>query len=238
MAEAAPPTDPQARSGVPVWLVIGLTTLLGTLVPIALHHRTHGVVNLHQVAMAFFFWLNSIIALWELCLFFRIDAIRDRYEGYVERYHGREFDRVIDFFTSRVPLRRVFSVDQWADVWASYALFDESYASKKSFGFFIDIGNGFTTLIPSLLFIYGITFDVLPARALGIIALLISYQMFYGTLVYLTSFILNKRFVGHDPLTVALFVGISNGLWAVFPIWAMRLAVEMIYTDSYALFGR
>jgi len=228
------PSGSPRSAGVPVWLLLSSTVVAGTLVPVGLHYRVHGVVNIHHVAMAAFFWLNTIIALWELCLFARFDVIRERYEDYLERYRGHEFDRVLDFFRARIPLGRVLSPDPWADVWASYALFDESYADNKSFGFFIDVGNGFTTLLPSLLFIYGLTFDLLGARALGIVGLLISYQMFYGTAVYFASFILNHRYRGHDPKTVALFVGISNGLWAVFPLWAMGLAIEMIYTDSFA----
>ena len=224
-----------ARGGVPVWLVIGGAVVGLTLGPAALHYRAHGVVNTHQLAMAFFFGLNVIIALWELCLFARIDRIRERYEEFLGDYRGREFDRVKDFFFTRISLRQVVSIDTWAEVWASYALFDESYSNKKSFGFFIDVGNGFTTLVPSLLFVAGITFDLLPARALGLITLLISYQMFYGTLVYLSSYILNERYRGFELGKVALFVGISNGLWGVFPVWAMWLAVHMIYTDSFAL---
>lgn len=221
----------------PVWLVIATATVGGAGLPVLLHHRVHGVLNVHQTGMAFFFWLNTIIAAWEICLFFGIDGIRERYEQYLQRYRGREFDRIVDFFRARISLRDVFSLEQWADVWASYSLFDDSYANKKSFGFFIDIGNGFTTLVPSLLFVYGITFGVLSARVLGIIALMISWQMFYGTAVYVTSFVVNRRYRGHSLVTVLAFVGISNGLWAVFPLWAMRLAVEMILSDSFAIFG-
>ncbi len=241
MVEA--PVDPKASEGpaepakgLPVWLVILGAVVLGAGLPVVLHYRAHGVLNVHQIGMAFFFWLNTIIAFWEICLFFKIDGIREQYESFLQRYRGREFDRVLDFFTTRIPLRRAATMDQWAEVWSSYSLFDESYANKKSYGFFIDIGNGFTTLLPSLLFIYGITFEVLPARALGIVGLVISWQMFYGTAVYVTSYIVNERYRGHDLGKALAFVGISNGLWAVFPLWAMALAVDMIYTNSFAVF--
>ncbi len=220
----------------PIWLVIVGVTVLGTALPVGLHYRAHGVVNGHHVALAFFFWLNVIIALWEICLFRHIDLIRRQYEGFVRDYRGRELDRVIELFTSRVPLRRVLATETWAEIWSSYSLFDESYADKRSFGFLIDIGNGFTTLLPSLLFLYGMTFQVLPARALGIIGLVMSYQMLYGTLVYFASFVLNGRFRGHRPFDLAIFVGLSNGLWTVFPIWAIGVSIWMIYNDSYAIF--
>ena len=38
-------------------------------------------------------------------------------------------------------------------MWASYAVFDPSYANRQSFGFFIDVGNGLTTLAPTLIFL-------------------------------------------------------------------------------------
>ncbi len=223
--------------GLPIWLLVGGATVLGTALPVALHYGEHGVVNGHQIALAFFFWLNVIIAFWEICLFLHIDLIRRQYEGFVRDYRGRELDRVIELFTSKVPLGRALATETWAEIWSSYSLFDESYADKRSFGYFIDIGNGFTTLVPSLLFAYGMTFQILPARVLGIIGLVFSYQMLYGTLVYFSSFILNKRFRGHRPFDLAIFVGLSNGLWTVFPIWAIGASIWMIYNDSYALFG-
>jgi len=223
--------------GIPVWLIIGAVVLAGTTIPVVLHYARHDTLSGHQVAMAFFFWVNTIIAFWEIALYLHIDGIREQYERYLTVYRGREFDRVLDFFRTRLPLSRVFSTAPWADVWASYSLFDESYASKKSFGFFIDIGNGFTTLVPSVLFIYGITFEVLPARVLGLIALLISYQMLYGTVVYLWSYVLNRRYRGHSLPTVLGFVGLSNGLWTVFPVWAIGLSIVMIYRDDFSVFG-
>ncbi len=233
---ATEPKAPQPGAGVPVWVVVAGATILGTVVPVVLHHGRHETWNANQMAMAFFFWLNSIIAYWEICLFFRIDGIRDRYETYRQRYAGRELDRVFDFFKEKMPLSETLSMSRWADVWASYSLFDESYSNKKSFGFFIDIGNGFTTLIPSLVFVYGITFQFISARALGLLGLLISYQMFYGTAVYFTSYIMNRRYRGHSLLSTAMFVGLSNGLWTAFPLWAMVLSVRMIYADDFSVF--
>ncbi len=231
--------DGQAASGVtlPVWLVVTTVTVVGTAVPVALHYQQHGVFNVHQIALAFFFWLNAIIACWEICLFLRIDQIEREHPRLVETYRGRELDGVIAFFRSGIPLTELFSPSRWAAVWSSYTLFDDSYADRKSYGFFIDIGNGFSTLIPSLVFIYGITFEVIPARALGIIGLLASYQMLYGTILYFVSFIFNKRHHGHTPGNLAVFVGLTNFLWTVFPVWGMAVSIWMIYQDSFAIFG-
>lgn len=215
--------------------VVITAVVAGTAAPIALHHGVHGVVNPYHAALAFFLWLNVIIAFWEICLFLRIDLIATQYERFAVAYRGRELDRVKDFFMKPIAIGDMLSPTVWAELWSSYAIFDESYANKKSFGFFIDVGNGFSTMIPTLLVLYGMTYELMPARILGIIALLLNYQMWYGTLVYFGSFILNKRYVGHTPMNMAIFVGLSNGLWFTFPLVGMFVGVELIFSNSYAM---
>ena len=218
-----------------VYHVVLTTVITGTVLPIALHRHVQGVWNVHQMGMAFFLWLNTIIALWEICLYLRIDLIAEQYARFRTAYAGRELDRVKDFFSSRLTVSQIFSPTTWAEVWSSYAVFDESYANKESFGFFIDVGNGFSTLVPSLLVLYGMTYELFSARVTGIVALLILYQMWYGTIVYFGSFVLNERYVGHTRANLAVFVGLSNGLWFTFPLWGMAIALQMIFSDSYAV---
>lgn len=62
-------------------------------------------------------------------------------------------------------------------MWSTYSLYDPSYSNRESFGFFIDVGNGWTTLVPSLLFMWGVTFSLLEARMLGVVGLLMFYQV-------------------------------------------------------------
>lgn len=50
-----------------------------------------------------------------------------------------------------------------------YATLDPSYAQQGSFGFCVDVGNGFTTLAPSVLFALSITRPLLDARVLGMV---------------------------------------------------------------------
>lgn len=220
-----------------IYQVVVLAVVLGTAAPIVLHVREHGGFNPHQAGLAFFLWLNAIIAFWEICLFFRIDHIEEQYARFKTDYAGRELDRVKDYFDSKVSLGALFSLTTWAEIWSSYALFDESYADRKSYGFFIDVGNGFTTLLPSLLCAYGMTFHLLPARVFGILLILLCYQMWYGTLVYFGSFLKNRRYRGHSLGNLALFVGLSNGIWFTFPLWGIWAAVRLIYDDSYAFLG-
>jgi hypothetical protein len=218
-----------------VYQVVVAAVVAGTVAPIALHRSTHGDLNVHQMGLAFFLWLNVIIALWEICLFLRIDLIEEQHRRFLREYRGRELARVFDFFGRKVRPSELFSPTLWAEIWSSYSIFDESYADKKSFGFFVDVGNGFSTLIPSLLVLYGMTFEWLPARVLGIVMLLIMYQMWYGTVVYFGSFVRNKRYVGHTPLNLAIFVGLSNGIWLLFPLWGMTVAIGLIDQGTFAL---
>lgn len=85
-------------------------------------------------------------------------------------------------------------------VWAVYSVFDASYSNRQSFGFFVDVGNGVTTIVPTVLLLVGMTahggggFDLpVSARALGCVGLLTYWQELYGTCVYFFSFIENKR---------------------------------------------
>jgi len=221
-----------------VWNIVVFVVVAGCSCAVFAHHHQHGVVNPYQIALASFLWINVIIALWELCLFFRIDLIAEQHRRHVETYRGREIARVRDFILTQVPVRQLLSPSLWSGIWSSYSVFDESYANKRSFGFFVDIGNGFTTLIPSLLFLHGMTSGCLPARALGIVGIVLFYQMWYGTVIYLVSFILNKRYQGHPRSHIAIIVGMSNGLWLTVPLLGIYASVTMVYTDSYAIFLR
>lgn len=222
------------RPRVRVWQLVLVVVVAGTALPVALHVHAHGW-NVHEAALAFFLWLNVIIAGWELCLFARIGELERGHAALRETYRGRELDAVRAFFTRRVPLTRALSPTVWSELWATYALFDESYADRRSFGFAIDVGNGVTTLVPALLFLYGMTFELVSPRVLGIVGLLACYQMWYGTLVYFFTFVFNRRYRGHSRGNLALFVGLSNGLWFTFPLWGMAVAIALVDSNSYAI---
>lgn len=118
----------------------------------------------------------------------------------------------------------------------SYSLYDPSYSNRESFGFFVDVGNGWTTIVPSLMFLIGMMVELMDARVLGMIGLAKFYQELYGTCIYFLSFILNKRYVNRSMLEVGLFVGLSNGLWFVFPLIGMWASATLIMTGNYSVF--
>ena len=117
-----------------------------------------------------------------------------------------------------------------------HSLFDPGYSDRRSFGYNIDVGNGFTTIIPATLFTFAMTFMFVPPRVLGIIGIIIFWQMFYGTSVYFFQFFHNGRHRGHSVRDVLLFVGVSNVLWWVFPLWGLYASTKLVLEGSYAIF--
>lgn len=132
---------------------------------------------------------------------------------------------------------QLFDSKTWAKMWATYALYDPSYQNPESFGFGIDVGNGWSTIIPCLLLNYGMIFsDKVSPLLLGCVTIGSYWQMLYGTLIYFFSFIFNRRYIDHDPLSISLFVGISNIIWIVCPALAIYVAVVVLRDGNMQLF--
>lgn len=220
----------------PSWVAIVAVLVGGTALHVGMHYRAHGVVNVHHATLAAFLVLNVLVNFWELGLLAYVDQIKAEYEASKDRYRGREMARINEVFQHRIPIWRLLSFREWTGIWSGYALFDPGYAERHSFGFNIDVWNAITTLIPATLFAFGMTYDLLPARVLGIIGVAMFWQMFFGTVVYFFQFFFAKRHLGHSPGNIALFVGGTNGMWFIFPIWGIWVSVLLIYQDSRAIF--
>eukprot|EP00606_Chrysophyceae_sp_TOSAG23-5_P000012 GSChrysophyteH2.ASY1.ANO1.1586.1 assembled CDS len=164
--------------------------------------------------------------------------IKEQYLELRKVYKGNELAACVQFFTAPLGVSEVISLKYWSKVWSTYSLYDPSYSNKESFGFFVDVSNGFCFLLPSLMFLYAMTYDVsayLSARELGMIGMVKFYVEFHGTCVYFLSFFLNNRQQGFSNLEVGLFVGFSNGLWFVFPLLGVYACYCMIMTDTFAV---
>lgn len=230
-------TTTQSRGlAIPSVAVIASVVLAGTLLLVWTHYRVHGIYNATQIALAFFLVINVLVCFWEMALFFARDQIRSEYEATKEPYRGREMTRVAEVFSRRVPVTRLFSFKEWSMIWSSYSLFDDGYSDRRSFGYNIDVGNGFTTILPSLFFALGMTFELAPPRVLGIVGIIIFWQMFYGAAVYYFQFFHCGRHEGHSVRDLLLFVGLTNVVWLIFPIWGLHASVELILSGSYEVF--
>lgn len=214
-----------------VAFVVGFTGL-----HVGLHHAAHGAFSGTQASLAFFLVVNLLVNLWELVLHGHADRIRREWQDMQLPYKGREAERAAEYFTSSVPFSRILSPRTWTGVWSSYALYDRGYADRRSYGFNIDVGNAWSTLLPAALFAWGMTYELVPARVLGMLGIAVFWQMFYGTAVYFFQFFNNRNHKGHSRASVAVVVGGTNGLWFAFPIWALWLCTRLIESNSYAIF--
>lgn len=80
------------------------------------------------------------------------------------------------------------------------------------------------------------TIEILDARTLGMLGILKFYQEFYGTCIYFLSYLMNGRYKGRSMAEVCLFVGLTNGLWFIFPIVGIWSSAQLIYRGDFSVF--
>ena len=151
-------------------LVVMLLTLAGNCT----RYNLNGDLNVVHGLLSMFFSTNLLICYWEICRFFKRDYIETPTE-YWRRWQ-KETGRIpaVEFHTTRVPLRRILSPAVWADVWATYSLFDGSFSDRRTWGFNAAVANGFQTLVPTLCVYAACTVDFMPAVLAGILGLMLS----------------------------------------------------------------
>jgi hypothetical protein len=187
------------------------------------------------VSMLFFNNLNILIAICELILGFRIMLIKDDYKKLKEEYKGKEKDGALAYLF--MPLPNVFDSAAWSKMWSTYSLYDPSYQNHESFGFFIDFGNGMSTIPPCLLWNYAIAYpDRVSPVLVGCIGIASYWQVMYGTIIYLLSYCFNRRYVGRPVVEVLSFVGFTNSLWLFFPIIGIYASVIMLQDGNCMVF--
>lgn len=212
-----------------------LTTIFG--LSVWNHHQVQGSFSVVYLLVIFFLSLNMIICLWEMCLFARIDLIAKKNEDYHARFSGDKNRPALNFIFSKVTFANMLSPDYWCDVWATYSMFDGSYADKRTLGFNLDVGNGFWTLIPCLILHFGFTYHFLPANVIGIIALCFFYQVTYCTAVYWFSFFNVGRQNQNTPNENLIYIWGTNCPWFIFGLIGLYSSVRLILDNSWAVFG-
>ena len=222
---------PARRAGLtlPVWTWLTLWMAAWVGIPVLAHFAVRGVVNPWHVALTVFLAINLLICVWEISLGVRI--------GEIERWHhdpagARERPRGLVYLAPASP-RDLVSTRLWARVWSEYAIYDPSYADRRSFGFAADVGNGWSTLLPSLFFLVGMTAGMVPAVALGLVGAFIFYQKFYGTSLYFFTYLFNRRYEGHPLGRLIPIVGGTNGVWLVFPAIGLYVCIRLILENRY-----
>ena len=193
--------------------------------------------NTLVLALLFFNNLNILIAICEILLGYHISNIQQDYKGFKEQYKGREIQAVWAYLFLSIP--NPFDGRAWSKMWSTYSLYDPSYQNQESFGFFIDVGNGLTTIPPCLLWNYVLAFPkttLVSPLLVGCIGIACYWQIWYGTLIYFFSFFFNQRYAGKSWKEVVGFVGCTNGIWLFFPLLGIFAAVEMLRDGSFKVF--
>lgn len=214
-------------------IFIGILTSAGMLVSYGLY----GNINSYYSLLSLFLSINLLICLWEICLYLRGDYIAERHHYWQERYKLTGKTPAVEFLQSRVNIDNVLSATFWADVWSTYSLYDGSYADKRTFGFNADVGNGFFSLIPTLIFHVGITISVFEPVVLGILGVMIFWVWTYNTTLYFVSFFLVGR---HRLISLKdnlLYIAGTNAPWILFSLLGIYVSIRLILDNSYSVLG-
>lgn len=195
-----------------------------------LHIKEHNVLSWMHIGLSLFHCINIMICMWEWSLFFYRHLVRSHYVSMKSKYGGKLPSPM--FMFENVSLKDALSLKHWSKVWSTYSLMDPSYSEINSFGFAIDVGNGFSAIIPSVLFLLCLTWNIMSPMTIGIIALMSNYQMFYGTVMYFFSYVVNERWKGRPFVPVVIA---SNGVWIAGTFLSMYASYYMITTNSFAI---
>ena len=237
----APAAPGQGKAGrgpkIPVAAIVVVTVGVQAVAWNAVFHRLHGDLSPWYALLSLFLSINLLICYWEACLFLRRDYIAQRAEHWRERGAATGRPPGILFLFSGVPLGSVLSPTAWADVWATYCVYDDAYTDRRSFGFNCDVGNGFATPIPSMILLASLTTGFLPATVAGILGVALFWQWVYVTSLYTVSFYMSGGHREIGRLDLLVWVWAPNVLWVVVPMFGLYVAVRLILDGSYAVLG-
>lgn len=218
-----------------LWLGVAMTASIHFM---PVEHQTSAVT----LSVIFFNHLNLFISLCEITLGLHISTIQSDYKMLKEHYKGNELEACIAFLTFPINgIGELFDGKRvWSKMWSTYALYDPSYQNHESFGFFIDVGNGWTTILPTFIVDLAIIRpDIMAEYVLlvGCVGIATYWQMMYGALIYYLSYFFNRRYVGKSAAEIAGFVGFSNSLWVIFPLVGIYASVRVLNDGDFQVYA-
>lgn len=222
------------ESGMPclAYVILYHVAAIGTLV--WWHARECGVISPVQVLLATFCTINAWICVCEIALLVHSSEIQRQHASFAAEYGKHVLPPV--FLLERVAPKRLFTLKYWAVMWSTYSALDPSYADTTTFGFCVDVGNGVTTIVPTIIFAISMSSQIIAPRWLGMLGLIKYYQEFYGTCVYFFQFLFNRRFE-HVPMWQVWGVVVpANGIWIAFPLLGMWACSRLILEGSFEVF--
>lgn len=240
-SRASPPSSEQGqRTGgltVPVALVVAVLVAGGTLAGILARLQTNGELNVIHSLFCLFFSVNLLICYWEICLFFLREKIGAR-AAYWREMQGRTGrSPAHGFFATRIRLTQVLSPAVWADAWAAYCYYDDSYADRRTFGFNVDIANGFVTPVPTLVLYVAFTVGYPSALVAGMIGLMLFWQWVYMTSTYLVSFFVARRHTLVSRRDMYIYIVAINSFWILCALLGLYVSIALIVNGDYRVLG-
>ena len=239
-ADRALPERDAHRTGaaIPAGLLAVLIVAVLVFAGIAGRYWARGDFDVIHILLSLFFSVNLVICFWEMCLFFRRDYVEKRAEYWDERRRRTGRTPAFEFLAHKVPLTRLASPTLWADVWATYCQYDSSYADRRTFGFNVDIANGFVTPIPTLVLYAAFTCDLLPALVAGIIGTMLFWQLTYMTSIYWVSFFVANRQERITCREKYIYIYAANCPWVLFAMLGLYVSISLIVNGDYSVLGR
>lgn len=230
-------SESSGQWGAPAGLLAVLAIIILAIPGIAVRYHLQDGLDPFQFLLSLYFAINLVICYWEICLYFRRDYIEARARYW--RNHWNETGRspAVEFLTTRVPLRQSLSPTVWADVWAAYSMYDSAYADRNTYGFNIDIGNGFVTPIPTIALYVAYAAGVMPAIAAGIIGAMLFWQWVYASSLYLVSFFVGQKRTLVKARDFYVFIVGPNSVWVLIPIVGLYVSIRLILTGDYSVLG-
>lgn len=231
------PGRPVGRWSAPVGLLAALAIALLAIPGIAVHIALHGGPNPFYILLSLFFSTNLIICYWELCLFFRINEIKARGERWREWSRDSGRTAAAELLMTNVPLRQACSPRVWADVWAAYSVFDSAYVDRNTYGFNVDIANGFATPVTTLILYVAMTGGLLPSIAVGILGAMLCWQWVYSSTLYLASFFIGGKRTRVQGRHFYAFMVFPNSVWIVLPMVGLYVSIRLIVDGDFSVLG-
>lgn len=235
---AHPESDERrSRLGMPAGLLAALVIATLAFAGLGGRYCARGDFDAIHALLSLFFSINLLICYFEACLFLRRDYIEARTEYWRARRDETGKTPATQFLLTKVPLTKTLSPTVWADIWATYAQFDSSYADRRTYGFNVDIANGFATPVPTLILYAAYTFDMLPALVAGVIGVMLFWQLTYMTSVYLVSFFVANRQARISRGELYIYILAMNAPWILCPLLGLYVSVRLILDGDYSVLG-
>eukprot|EP00903_Cladosiphon_okamuranus_P022064 g20291.t1 len=195
------------------------------------HYSTFGGVNVAVQSVLLFLCINFVICLWEFCLCYKHALIRETHAKRVKDGQTRSVTVVVFRW---MRFGEILSPSFWANIWIDYSRFDDAYTIPDSAGFNIDVGNGHSTVLPTLFLLASMVHPMADPKVTGMVGLLMHYQMLYGSIVYFFSFFNTGR---HKLLTkTENIAGVlcPSLVWIIFPFIGMLGCARLIMDDNFS----